>query len=224
MLRRLHAAAGNQLGRIVRIQALYPSRPSQGIWDRPGLAQLLTRPIDHSEASRHETHLSTQPDQARPYPWLSCANGDSFRTQGHQRPARQRPRPIDPLTCSHGIGSRPCGRALPRSARLVRRDDFGRVFQGPTRYSDRYFTVLSRPGPGPGARLGLAIGKKAARRAVDRNRLKRQVREAFRRRRTELGAVDVVVTARAAAVHAANKTLRSALDTLLERVASSSNG
>lgn len=42
------------------------------------------------------------------------------------------------------------------------------------------------------ARLGLIVGKRVLRRAVDRNRIKRVIRESFRRR-TELPAVDVVV-------------------------------
>jgi ribonuclease P protein component len=43
------------------------------------------------------------------------------------------------------------------------------------------------------ARLGLVIGKRAVRRAVDRNRAKRVLRETFRIRRRELASVDIVV-------------------------------
>ena len=43
------------------------------------------------------------------------------------------------------------------------------------------------------ARLGLVIGKRAVRRAVDRNRVKRVLRETFRIRRLELPCVDIVV-------------------------------
>ena len=43
------------------------------------------------------------------------------------------------------------------------------------------------------ARLGLVIGKRAVRRAVDRNRAKRVLRETFRTRRLELPWVDIVV-------------------------------
>lgn len=45
----------------------------------------------------------------------------------------------------------------------------------------------------PGARLGLIIGKRAVRRAHERNMLKRVAREAFRAARGYLPAVDVVL-------------------------------
>jgi ribonuclease P protein component len=55
------------------------------------------------------------------------------------------------------------------------------------------FTVLYRSKDTPGARLGLAIAKKNSRFAVDRNRLKRIVRESFRVHRSQLGNLDIVV-------------------------------
>jgi ribonuclease P protein component len=43
------------------------------------------------------------------------------------------------------------------------------------------------------ARLGLIIGKRQARRAIERNRIKRALRESFRHQRQALIGVDVVV-------------------------------
>lgn len=43
------------------------------------------------------------------------------------------------------------------------------------------------------ARLGLIVGKRVLRRAVDRNRARRVVREVFRCNRLELPEVDIVV-------------------------------
>ena len=43
------------------------------------------------------------------------------------------------------------------------------------------------------ARLGLVVGKKLLKRAVDRNRVKRVIREQFRRLRPQLPPVDLVV-------------------------------
>ena len=48
----------------------------------------------------------------------------------------------------------------------------------------------------PGARLGLIVGKRAVRRAHERNTLKRVAREVFRTARAHLPAMDVVVQLR----------------------------
>lgn len=75
----------------------------------------------------------------------------------------------------------------------MKSDEFARVFQKAQRSSDRYFTVLTRSNQLGRPRLGLAISKKSARRAVDRNRIKRVIRESFRANREQLRSVDVVV-------------------------------
>ena len=51
--------------------------------------------------------------------------------------------------------------------------EFGRVFAEPARSSDRFFTVLARPTGRSAARLGLTVARRVAKRAVDRNKLKR---------------------------------------------------
>ena len=62
------------------------------------------------------------------------------------------------------------------------------------------------------ARLGLAISKKQARRAVDRNRLKRLIRESFRCQREQFDDTDLVVMARSAALSIDNAKLRASLE------------
>jgi ribonuclease P protein component len=56
--------------------------------------------------------------------------------------------------------------------------------------------LFVRPNGGPHARIGIIASKRVAARAVDRNRAKRAVREAFRKVRHRLGGVDVVVRLR----------------------------
>ena len=56
------------------------------------------------------------------------------------------------------------------------------------------FTAIEQAGAAEGARLGLAVSKKALPRSVDRNRFKRIVRESFRAA-LDLPACDVVILA-----------------------------
>jgi ribonuclease P protein component len=62
-----------------------------------------------------------------------------------------------------------------------------------------------------GARLGMAVSARAAGNAVNRNRIRRLIRESFRMHREELPAVDVLVTARAGCAQAANREIFASL-------------
>jgi ribonuclease P protein component len=90
--------------------------------------------------------------------------------------------------------------------------DFDPVFRQSQRSADQNFTVLFRPNRLGYARVGLAIAKKRVRRAVDRNRLKRLIRESFRNARPELDGLDIVVLARNNTARADNATLFVSLE------------
>ncbi|EIL96954.1 ribonuclease P protein component [Rhodanobacter thiooxydans] len=68
------------------------------------------------------------------------------------------------------------------------------------------------------ARLGLAISKRVSRRAVERNRIKRLLRESFRRVRHQLPAVDMMVMAREQAAGVAGPQLLAELDGLWKKL------
>ncbi len=90
-------------------------------------------------------------------------------------------------------------------------DSYQRVFKKSKRSRDTLFTVLSRENRNKGARLGLAISKKNCRLAVQRNRLKRIVRESFRSHKDMLSGLDFVVMCQTAASRASNKKLFDSL-------------
>ncbi|MCU7872426.1 MAG: ribonuclease P protein component [Candidatus Thiodiazotropha sp. (ex Lucinoma borealis)] len=100
---------------------------------------------------------------------------------------------------------------FPRSCRLLKPDEYGRVFSGGRRSSDRCFLVLARPNSIGCARLGLAVSKKNCRRAVDRNRIKRLIRESFRLNQALLTGLDLVVVSRQGVVNAENRQCLSSL-------------
>ena len=75
--------------------------------------------------------------------------------------------------------------------------DFSPVFSHPDfRVSSRYLLVLARSSDTTNARLGIVVGRKNVKRAVQRNRIKRIAREAFRARKEDFGSLDLVVLAR----------------------------
>lgn len=100
---------------------------------------------------------------------------------------------------------------LPRDRRLVNPIQYQQVLKGGVRFGVGVFMVVVCPNDLGSPRLGLAISKRYARRAHDRNRLKRIARESFRTQGLVLPAVDVVVLATAKAPNATNQTLFSAL-------------
>lgn len=88
------------------------------------------------------------------------------------------------------------GARFSKRVRLLKPAEFSRVFKNAKRSSDRLLTILAASNDLGYPRLGLAISKKHAKRAVDRNRIKRLIRESFRLHQTDLPAADFVVMAK----------------------------
>lgn len=87
-----------------------------------------------------------------------------------------------------------CG--FPKSSRLLNADDYQAVFNHSRfKVSCRHFLILAAPSKGPVSRLGLIVAKKNVSRAVQRNRIKRLIREWFRHVHLPV-AVDLVVLVR----------------------------
>jgi ribonuclease P protein component len=62
--------------------------------------------------------------------------------------------------------------------------------------SSEYLQVFAKPNGFPQGRLGLIVAKKKERLAVNRNRVKRLIREVFRARQPEIRGLDLVVRLR----------------------------
>jgi len=103
---------------------------------------------------------------------------------------------------------------FPRGARLLDGVGYGTVFKKNKRLANRYWIVLGHKSQSQTSRLGLAIAKKRAKRAVDRNLIKRVARESFRHNRLLLKGFDVVVMNKDPAAKATSIELRQSLDTL----------
>lgn len=68
-------------------------------------------------------------------------------------------------------------------------------------------------------RLGLAVAKRFVRRAHERNRIKRLVRERFRQLRRQMPGVDMVLLVKAGVEHLDNEGLNAQIDQLMRKVA-----
>jgi ribonuclease P protein component len=102
--------------------------------------------------------------------------------------------------------------SFPPQLRLKIPAEYKKVFAKPVKSSDQYFTLLAIKNDLDHPRLGLAIAKKNIRKAVQRNVIKRTVRENFRIKQHNLGNIDIVVLARREAVDAPLDLLRKSLE------------
>jgi len=109
-------------------------------------------------------------------------------------------------------------RRLRRSDRLRNRKDFLRVNRTARRRTGAHFLALFAPSRAPRARrLGLTVGKRVGN-AVERNRVKRRVREWFRRERALLPpGTDLVVIARRGAAQLDGREIETELAALAQR-------
>lgn len=101
---------------------------------------------------------------------------------------------------------------FPQQSRLKKAAEFKKVFTNPVKSTDRYFTVLATQNDFGFPRIGLAIAKKIIRKAVDRNVIKRTVRESFRLQQHNIGNIDIVVLARKEALAVAPSELTGSLE------------
>jgi ribonuclease P protein component len=74
---------------------------------------------------------------------------------------------------------------LPKRERLTKQKDYNAVYAKKKVFSDRLLRIYVRPNGLDYNRIGYAIGKRIGK-AVKRNRLKRLIREAYRRKKSEL--------------------------------------
>lgn len=106
------------------------------------------------------------------------------------------------------------GERLPRAARVRRRPEYLSIQNRGRRMSGAHLLLFGLPGTG---RLGITVSKKVGG-AVTRNRVKRWLRDCFRRARGEFPAtLDLVVVARPGAADAGHRVVCRELKTLAGR-------
>jgi len=83
-----------------------------------------------------------------------------------------------------------------RFQRLKKAADFARVYRSNQWGASRHFTYNVAANNFDHSLLGVTVSKKVSKRAVDRNRIKRQIKEFYRLRQHEIIGADIVVSAK----------------------------
>lgn len=102
--------------------------------------------------------------------------------------------------------------------KLTHATEFRAVLAAEFRLTGKCFVARALPNTYAGARLGLVVSRKAAPRAMDRNRGKRLVRAAFRMARSRLPSVDIVFQQKNNLRNMNNPAIRSDIEQLLRTV------
>lgn len=98
---------------------------------------------------------------------------------------------------------------FPKSARLLTPSDFNQVMENAdVKSSQPKFLMLATATGKPSARLGFIVSKKRVKLAVQRNRIKRCLRETFRQVQHELPSFDVVFLAKSHLAELSNEELQ----------------
>jgi ribonuclease P protein component len=136
---------------------------------------------------------------------------------GLRRPRRKDacPKDIGPLTSDCAA---PARLTLPAQRRLRRKSDFDAAYAGGRKFGNGFFGVTAFWNDKGWPRLGLAVSVRTAGGGVQRNRIRRIIRESFRLHQHELPGVDLIVSARSRAKDAPPPELHASLVALWKKV------
>lgn len=106
---------------------------------------------------------------------------------------------------------------LPKSERLLKPSAFKTVY-GNRQFGGSALFTFNVLGGQLQSKLGVTVAKKVSKRAVDRNRIKRIVKEFYRHHKKDLSAAYLVITAKPPCKSATNAELRASLAELWLKV------
>lgn len=105
-----------------------------------------------------------------------------------------------------------------RESRLLTPGHFKNVFDNASRFSSQHFTILITQNKSGDNRLGLAIAKKRVKLAVQRNRVKRLVRESFRLNQQKLPSIDMVVMVKSGIDKLENDAINQQIENIWRKI------
>lgn len=170
--------------------------------------------------AKHEAYLPAEPRPPQTGPRLPCKDEEPCWSGDPETPPREGAQAARRVPLVQ-VGVAPGEQRLGRQQRLRRTRDFRRISGEGERFASRSFVVLIRR-PGGAGRLGVTVSRRVGG-AVQRNLVKRRIREWFRRHSlASQGDCDVVVIARPGAARIDSTTTVDELDHLVLRATRSS--
>jgi ribonuclease P protein component len=112
---------------------------------------------------------------------------------------------------------------LTKQAKLVKTDDFSSVFSLRKRIANKHLVMRYRPNALNRPRLGLIVAKKTAKLAVQRNYMRRVLRELFRLNQHHLPALDLVVQVQKIFEKPDFRQIKQEFEYLMHKLSTSSN-
>jgi len=164
---------------------------------------------------RDETHFSAIEASPCAHARFSCTHEDGRRPQGSFVATGEGSRTAFGLTRVSESPSKPAAARY----RLRGAKAFAAVFASGTRYDGHFLQLIAAPAAEPPGRVGFVIARKMMRRAVDRNRLRRRLRENIRAVRPAVSPYDVIVRLRRVVERGDIATAASESECLLSRLA-----
>ena len=122
-----------------------------------------------------EAHISTEQSSSCKDTRIQGAHGDQERSSGAEETPREGAQTSHASPLLRARAERLC-----KSARLRKSAEFRLVYTDGKRFDGRVMSVFVLANGLDRHRLGITASRKLARRAVDRNRMKRLLRETFR--------------------------------------------
>ena len=107
---------------------------------------------------------------------------------------------------------------FPKTFRLLKPDDFQIVYKQGQWVANRELVANFVRHEKSFSRLGVTVSKKVSKRAVDRNRIKRQFREWFRSNKEVCTSIDLVLTAKLSLNTKSNVEIQKSLEDLWRKI------
>lgn len=101
-----------------------------------------------------------------------------------------------------------------RHQRVSKKEDFERIFAKGRKIKQKFLTIRALDNHLDYPRLGIIIPKAVVQKSVNRNRIRRIIRESFRAQQSHLKSLDIVVLVHSQCVPANKQLLRKEIENL----------